>query len=112
MALKATAKYYRANPKAHKVRLAQQRRYDQGNGSTGRTKEAIQAYHGTLAKWKAANKGSKPSGTAEAVHGKTGRIRWASGNAARSHNRGNEVRKRNAPSNPNGRKGIRKVKTG
>lgn len=102
MALSRTAKYYRSHPEARARRLAQQSRYDNGNGSTGRSKASINKYKSTLAAWKRKNKGSKPSGIAEAVHGKGGQIRWAAGEAARKHNRGNEVRKRNQPSNPNG----------
>lgn len=103
MALSRTAQFYRDNEPARLHRLGQQRRYDGGNGSTGRSKESIQKYKGTLAKWKAANAGSRPKGKiVEAVHGKNGQIRWAAGEAARKHNRGNEVRKRNQPSNPNG----------
>lgn len=103
MALSRTAKFYHENPAANAVRLAQQKRYDGGNGSTGRSKESIQKYKGTLAAWKAAHQGSKPKGKiVEAVHGKDGKIRWAAGEAARKFNRGDEVRKRNPASNPRG----------
>lgn len=103
MALGRTAKYYHANPEANARRLSQQSRYDNGNGSTGRSKATINKYKYGLAAWKRKNKGSKPKGKiVEAVHGKNGQIRWAAGEAARKNNRGNEVRKRNSPSNPAG----------
>ena len=102
MGLGRTALYYKAHPAHNRIRLAQQKRYDDGNGSTGRSKQSIRKYHSNLAKWKKNNAGSKPSGIAEAVHGANGSIRWASGEKARKHNRGNEVRKRNKPSNPKG----------
>lgn len=103
MARSRTAIYYDTHPSNKKKRLAQQHRYDTGNGSTGRSKESINRYKATLAAWKRRNSGSKPAGKiVEAVHGKDGKIRWAAGEAARKNNRGNEVRKRNQPSNPQG----------
>ncbi len=101
--LSRTARYYKKNPEARKRRLAQQKRYDNGQGSTGRSKEEINNYKKSLQRWKRKNRKNKPKGrVVEAVHGKNGQIRWAVGEAARRHNRGNEVRKRNKPSNPKG----------
>ena len=108
MSLSRTAQYYHNNPAANTRRLGQQRRYDNGGGSTGRSKQAINKKKGILRRWKARNKASKPKGKiVEAVHSSNApnsstKIRWASGSAARKQNRGNEVRKRNKPSNPNG----------
>lgn len=112
MELGKTAKYYRKNPKARKIRLAQQKRYDSGNGSTGRSKEDINRYHRQLAKWRRKNghkkaaaikkNGGKP---VDATH-QGNRIVFAD----RKHNRGNEVRKRNKPSNTNGSRGNKRIK--
>ena len=103
MGLSRTALYYRKNEDARQHRLKQQARYASGNGSKGsKSKASLLKYKRTLEAWKRKNKGSKPSGIAEAVHTKGGQIRWAAGAAARKHNRGYEVRERNAPSNPAG----------
>lgn len=109
MARSRTAIFYDTHPKAKKHRVeVQQRRYDNGNGSTGKSKESINRKKKILGRWKRKHAGSKPKGKiVEAVHSASApnsstQIRWASGSAARKHNRGNEVRKRNQPSNPNG----------
>lgn len=103
-----TAKYYRRNEAARKRRLQQQREYDNGTPRvrSKRTKEGIRAYHRSLARWNKKNKAKKSNaqkkagGPVDAAHTANG-IRYLS----RKHNRGAEVRKRNAPSNPYGRKG-------
>ena len=106
MALGRTAQYYRDNPAANARRLAQQKAYDTNGSSSGMSAKQIKKKRAIRAKWKRDNKGSKPKGAiVEAVHTKgdpNGRIRWAVGEQARKENRGNEVRKRNSPSNPQG----------
>lgn len=108
MALSRTAKYYHDNPAANARRLTQQHAYDNGNGSTGKSKATINKKKKILEQWKRDHAGSKPNGKiVEAVHSASApnsatQIRWAAGSAARKHNRGNEVRKRNQPSNPKG----------
>ena len=59
MALGRTARYYRQNPKARAVRLKQQKKYDEGKGSTGRSAEDIKKYHRDLARFRHKNSGKK-----------------------------------------------------
>ena len=103
MALSKTAKYYRDNPAARKRRLEQQKDYDTGNPRirSKRSPEEIKKYHRALSKWNRKNKAKKAAAKAknggkpvDAVHS-GGRITFGD----RKHNRGNEVRKRNKPSN-------------
>ena len=107
MTLSRTAKYYRNNPKARAVRLKQQKRYDEGKGSTGRSAEDIKKYHRELSKFRNKNRhkkaeavkknGGKP---VDATHRKDGSISYGDRSANRA-----ETRKRNVPSNPHGGKG-------
>lgn len=102
MPLGKTALYYLKNPKARTIRLRQQKRYDSGKGSTGRTRKSINTYHRALAVWRTANRSKKAAAQkknggnpVDATHRKDGSIVFGD----RKNNRGNEVRKRNKPSN-------------